>query len=125
MTEEAKRNQKKWDESEKWFKAEFPDHNDSCLYGKIAVKSAYTAGRESRDDYIKKLLLSDIDKSNKISELSRKVYDLQKQNGELTDKLTEAKEIVRELVLEVKSYEEINKYDTCELVQKAEAFLKE
>lgn len=88
MTEEAKRNQAKWDESEKWFKAEFPDHNDSCLYGKIVVKSAYTAGRESREDYIKKLLQSDIDKSNKISDLSRKVYVLQKE----VDRLSKQKE---------------------------------
>ena len=49
MTEEAKRNQEKWDRSEEYFNKEFPDHEDGCLYGKIVVKTAYTDGRESRE----------------------------------------------------------------------------
>ena len=49
MTEEAKRNQEKWNKSEEYFQKEFPDHEDGCLYGKIVVKAAYTAGRESRE----------------------------------------------------------------------------
>ena len=40
-------------------------------------------------------------------------------------KLTEAKELLRKLVLEVKSYEEVNGFDPCEPVQEAEQFLKE
>ena len=40
-------------------------------------------------------------------------------------KLTKAKEIIKKLMLEVKGYEEINGYDTCEPVQEAEQFLKE
>ena len=39
------------------------------------------------------------------------------------EQLTKAKEIIRKLVLEVKGYEEINGYDTCEPVQEAEQFL--
>ena len=92
MTEEAKRNQKKWDESEAYFNKEFPDHDDGCLYGKIVVKAAYTAGHESRDEYIKKLLLANIDQHNKIGQLSRKVYALQKEN----DRLKEEKRLAAE-----------------------------
>ena len=40
-------------------------------------------------------------------------------------KLIKAKEMLRKLVLEVKSYEEINGNDTCEPVQEAEQFLSE
>lgn len=83
MTEEAKANQKKWDESEAWFNKEYPDHEDGCLYGKILVKAAFTAGRESRDEYLKKLLKSNIDQHNKIGFLSRKVYALERQIEEM------------------------------------------
>ena len=44
---------------------------------------------EEKDAYIKKLLTSNIDQHNKISFLSEKVQVLQKQNGELTDKVRE------------------------------------
>ena len=116
MTEEAKRNQEKWDLSEAYFKAEFPDHEDGCLYGKIVVKAAYTAGRESRDEYIKKLLQSNIDQHNKISFLSSKVQVLQKQN-------TEAKEIISKLCFVIHAHED--DYNIRGLMQKAKAFLKE
>lgn len=39
--------------------------------------------------------------------------------------LTKATELLRKLVLEVKGYEEIYGYDTCEPVQEAEQFLSE
>lgn len=55
MTEETKRNKKKWDESEAWFNKEYPDHDDGCLYGKIVVKAAYTAGADSREKRIDEL----------------------------------------------------------------------
>lgn len=49
--------------------------------------------------------------------------ELQKKSQLKTQQLTKAKEIIRKLVLEVKGYEEINGYDTCEPVKEAEQFL--
>ena len=148
MTEETKTNQRKWDESEAYFNKEFPDHEDGCLYGKIVVKAAYTAGVESREEYEKKLLLENIDQHNKIVFLSRKVQDLQKENAELKaqleserdlpaiaymqgaekqkkkdeKQLTKAKEIIKEFLHNKKTpYLE----SELELFEKAEAFLKE
>ncbi len=42
-----------------------------------------------------------------------------------TMQLNKAKELLKKLVLEVKGYEEINGYDTCEPVQEAEQFISE
>ena len=42
-----------------------------------------------------------------------------------TMQLSKAKELLKKLVLEVKGYEEINGYDTCEPVQEAEQFISE
>ena len=114
MTEEAKANQKKWDESEAWFNNEYPDHEDGCLYGKILVKAAFTAGRESRDEYLKKLLKSNIDQHNKIGFLSRKVQELQKYNNK-------AKEIIRECMNQMIFHD----CEYTDAYNKAEAFLKE
>lgn len=44
---------------------------------------------------------------------------------ELKEQLTKATELLKKLILEVRGYEEINGYDTCEPVQEAEQFLKE
>ncbi len=44
---------------------------------------------------------------------------------ELSRENAKAKELLRKLVLEVKGYEEINGYDTCEPVQEAEQFISE
>ena len=41
---------------------------------------------EEKDAYIKKLVQSNIDQHNKITALSKKVYDLQKENAELRAK---------------------------------------
>ena len=46
---------------------------------------------EEKDAYIKKLLTSNIDQHNKISFLSKKVQDLQKQNGELKSQIEKMK----------------------------------
>lgn len=45
--------------------------------------------------------------------------ELQKRSQLKTQQLTKTKEIIRKLVLEVKGYEEINGYDTCEPVKEA------
>ena len=47
------------------------------------------------------------------------------ENAGRKDQLIKAKEIINNLMLEVKGYEEVNGFDTCEPVQKAEQFLKE
>ena len=59
-------------------------------------------------------------RENQIQIDATQIVALQKQNGELTDKLTEAKEIIREYVDFPTSNEELWK-----LHEKAEDFLKE
>lgn len=74
---------------------------------------------------------NDLEKKN--AELKLKLEALEgetpwkdiKDKSEVIGQLTKAKEIIRKLMLEVKSYEEINDYDTCEPVQEAEQFLKD
>lgn len=75
------------------------------------------------------IMLEEEKKNKRIEELDmkrraeRKIFQgiVEKKN----DLLIKAKEIIRNLVLEVKGYEEINGYDTCEPVKEAEQFLKE
>ena len=62
--------------------------------------------------------------------------ELQKENAELkniermaiytklSDQLAQTKELIKSLIEEVTSYEEINDYDKCEAVVEAEQFLK-
>lgn len=50
--------------------------------------------------------------------------DLDKQIHYKTQ-FTKAKEIINNLMLEVKGYEKVNGFDPCESVQEAEQFLKE
>lgn len=64
-----------------------------------------------REAYLKKLLQSDIDKHNKIVDLSRKVYVLQKQS----DQLTEAKEIIK---LAIKGIKKTACEERCDFVNR-------
>ena len=59
--------------------------------------------------------------------LSEHIRELQKQNGELTDKLTETKEIIKELCGTVRALNNPNTQltDVNGFLQNAEAFLKE
>ena len=73
-------------------------------------------------EYVQKLEKENAELKEELSE--NKVADCHIVNG-LCEQLTKAKGIIRKLVLEVKGYEEINGYDTCESVQEAEQFLKD
>ena len=33
---------------DEWFKKEFPDHEDGCLYGKLALKMAWEAAQKEK-----------------------------------------------------------------------------
>ena len=87
-----------------------------CYFGKDELGNDFFAKCDCVDCQKRTIALLDL----------RKEY-LNKINKEKTinDQLTNAKEIIRKLVLEVKGYEEINGYDTCEPVQEAEQFLKD
>ena len=74
---------------------------------------------EELKDYNKKLLLSDIDKQNKIVLLSKKVNDLQKKNVGLKDELNKAKVIIN------KWLRVYNTNTTKEVIKESEDFLKE
>ena len=75
------------------------------------------------------------DKSELIKENAELKKEWQEQVQKATDEgyartlqtiqLTKATELLRKLVLEVKSYEEVNGFDPCEPVQEAEQFISE
>lgn len=98
---------------------------------------------KEKDSYLKKLVQSNIDQHNKITALSKKVYDLQKENAELKESLkkwkdaiyadvenydkqfTKAIEIIREFV-EWANWQGNSKCPSFKSIQdKAEQFLKD
>lgn len=94
------------------------DKNDRACYV-AGFLGGFYEGEKSRYEYEEKQTQTIIDQQTKIALLSQKVYDLQKQN----DKLTEAKEIIRELLKYIftpEGFESLSK----ETIKKAEAFLK-
>ncbi len=90
MTEETKRNKKKWDESEAWFNKEYPDHDDGCLYGKIVVKAAYTAGTEPREKQIDELKAQTKVLEQNLEDTEICENGLKNRIAELEDKLANA-----------------------------------
>lgn len=92
--------------------------DDDFKYPEVLNALRICAEESQREDYIAKLVQSDIDKFNKISFLSSKVQVLQKRN-------IEAKEIIREFV-EWANWQGNSKCPSFKSIQdKAEAFLKE
>jgi hypothetical protein len=93
---------------------------------------------ELKDDICQKLTIDEVEElCNKIVEPRKtQIAELEKENAELkniermaiytklSDQLAQAKELIKSLIEEVTSYEEINDYDKCEAVVEAEQFLK-
>ena len=111
------------EEAELWFNKTWPDHEDGCLYGKIAVEDAYIAGSKAKAiknvEFYQKQIEGIYDRKNKeIDRLSQHIVELQKDKGRLTDELTEAKEIIHKVCYEFGIYDK-------DLMEKAKQFLKE
>ena len=106
--------------------------------------------REILEGFSEELSQSNLDKLSRVFCIingdEKRIAELEKENAELkkewqeqvqkatdegyartlqTIQLTKATELLRKLVLEVKSYEEVNGFDPCEPVQEAEQFISE
>ena len=87
---------------EEWFNKEFPDHEDGCLYGKLALNMAWKACERQSNNYfqneINEIYLNYADRLKELrsenDRLAKHIVELQKDKGRLTDQLTRAKEII-------------------------------
>ena len=80
---------------------------------------------KEQDEHLADLVKENAELKARLNAINLLTPELQKRSQLKTQQLTKAKEIIRKLVLEVKGYEEINGYDTCEPVKEAEQFLSE